>query len=62
MNRLKEERIKKGVTQKQVAESVKLSLSMIQKIEGGHKKAGDDTKKRLAKYYKRTVGYLFYNE
>lgn len=48
--------------QREIAEAVGVSTMTISDIERGKKCAGDDLKIRLAAYYGKTVGNIFFNE
>ena len=48
--------------QREVAQGVGVSTMTISDLERGKKRAGDDLKIRLAAYYGKTVGDLFFNE
>lgn len=54
-------RKKKGVTQAEVAESLGISLSAYNSYETGQRIPRDDVKERIAKYFHRTVQFLFFN-
>lgn len=58
--KLKVERKKKGKTQKQVAEDVGISMIMYSFLEQGLRKGSDETKKKIADYYEKTVDELFF--
>lgn len=58
--KLKNERKKKGKTQKQVAEDVGISMIMYSFLEQGLRKGSDETKKKIADYYEKTVDELFF--
>lgn len=57
-NRLKEERIKNGFTQKQVAEYLNISISAYQKYEYYRRSVHEETYKKLAKLYGVSIDYL----
>lgn len=59
-SKLQVARIKKGKTQKEVAEDVGLSAIMISFLEQGLRKGSDETKKKLSEYYDMTVDELFF--
>lgn len=48
--------------QHEVAQAVGVSTMTISDIERGKKGTGDDLKIRLAAYYGKTVGNIFFNE
>lgn len=56
--RLKSARLKKGLTQKQVAEKLEISQAMYQKWEQGLRNPKQDTIKRLATALEVTPEYL----
>lgn len=62
MNALKDVRQKLGITQEEAAEKIGISVSLLQKIEQGVKNGNDETKIKVAKFYKLPVGYLFFGE
>lgn len=47
-------------TQKEVAEAVGVTPMAISQYESGERIPRDETKKALAKYYKRSVSYIFF--
>lgn len=59
-SKLQVARIKKGKTQKEVAEDVGLSSIMISFLEQGLRNGSDETKKKLSDYYGMTVDELFF--
>lgn len=59
--KLYELRRKKGVTQEEVAKSVGISVSAYNSYETGQRTPRDDVKMRLAKYFNRTVQFLFFD-
>lgn len=62
MTLLKQERERIGKTQKEVAEETGISYSMIQLLEQGRRNPSDKNKIKLAKYYGKSIEYLFFNE
>ncbi|URZ06423.1 helix-turn-helix domain-containing protein [Clostridium felsineum] len=56
--KLKKLRKSKGITQKQLADETGLSVSMISKIEEGHKTGSDETLQTLANYFNLTLDEL----
>ncbi len=62
MNRLKKARENLGLKQDEAAMQIGISYSLLQKMEQGLKAGNDETKLKVAKYYKLPVGYLFFNE
>ncbi|WP_277630361.1 helix-turn-helix transcriptional regulator [Atopococcus tabaci] len=61
LSTLKEERKRLGKTQKEVAAETGISYQMIQFIEQGRRNPSDENKIKLAKYYGKSVEYLFFN-
>ena len=59
-NRLAKLRGKK--TQEEVANAVGISSSSLSMYERGDRIPRDEIKVRLAKYYKRTVQYIFFTD
>lgn len=45
----------------QVADDLGISYSMYMKIERDERKASDELKRRIAKYYGKTVQFLFFS-
>lgn len=60
--RLIELREKAGLTQKQLAEAVAISQSMIARIENGDREPRKLIKIQLAKFFNVTVEWLFYEQ
>lgn len=61
MNNLKKERNRLGLTQLEAAKQAGISYSMYTKMESGIKDPSMDTMKKIAKMYKRSVDYLFFD-
>lgn len=59
-NRLKELRGQKTVDE--VAKDCGISASALSMYENGYRAPRDDVKIKLAKYYRTSVGSIFYNE
>ena len=59
MNILKE-RLKRGLSQSEAAEGIGIGQSMLSMLESGKRKGSDATKKKIAKFYNKSVGYLFF--
>jgi transcriptional regulator with XRE-family HTH domain len=57
-----QERKKLGLSQKKAAKKIGISQSMLAMIESGDRSGSDETKKKIAKFYKTTVGILFFND
>lgn len=49
-------------TQEEVASEIKISKSALAMYETGKRVPRDATKARIAKYYKKSVPYIFFNE
>ncbi|AMR53164.1 helix-turn-helix transcriptional regulator [Listeria monocytogenes] len=62
MNRVKQERINKGLPQTEAAKLIGISSGMLAMIEIGKRRGSDEVKKKIAKFYGKSVGYLFFNE
>lgn len=62
MNKLKKAREKLGLKQDEAAEAIGISYSLYQKMEQGLKTGNDDTKQKVATFFKLPIGYLFFNE
>ena len=61
-NTLRQLREKKGKTMQGVADDLDLTVSAISRYESGERIPQDDIKKRLAAYYKRSVGGIFFTD
>lgn len=61
MNILKE-RLKRGLSQSRAAEGIGINQSMLSMLESGKRKGSDTTKKKVAKFYNKSVGYLFFDD
>lgn len=59
-NRLRCERGEK--TLKEVADALNITQSALAMYELGKRSPRDEIKERIAAYYKKTVGYLFFDE
>lgn len=53
-------RLRGKKTRKEVAESVGITERALQSYELGERIPRDDVKQRLAEYYHRTVGHIFF--
>lgn len=63
MNRLKELRQEKKLSQKEIAESLGFSLRSFQRMENGESQIKPEKAQQLAKYFGVSVGYLLgYND
>ena len=62
MSILKKERETLMLTQEEAANSIGISLSLLQKMEQGIRSGNDATKIKVASFYDKTVGYLFFND
>lgn len=49
-------------TQEEVANDLEISKSALAMYEAGKRVPRDPTKYRIAKYYKKSVPYIFFNE
>lgn len=56
---LKELRLKQKLTQKEVANYTKTTITYISLLENGHKNPSDKMKEKLAILYKCSVGDIF---
>ena len=56
---LKELRIKKKLTQKQVAKLTDTTVTFISMLENGKRNASDETKKKLAQVYDCKIADIF---
>lgn len=62
MERLKEERLARKLTQTEMAEKLGISYSMYMKIEQGWRGCSDENKVKIAEFFGKSVGYLFFGE
>ncbi|WP_167630644.1 helix-turn-helix transcriptional regulator [Listeria valentina] len=62
LNALKKIRIEKGLTQQEAAKRIGISYSLLSKMEAGYRGSSDKTKIKIAKFYNKTVGSLFFEE
>ena len=62
VTKLKKLRQDRGFSQKEVAEKLGMSPSMLAMMEGGYRRGGDETKVKLAKFYGESVDSLFFEE
>lgn len=62
MNRIKQERQRLNLSQAQAAKKIGISKGMLAMIEVGTRSGSDDVKKKIANFYNKPVGYLFFNE
>ena len=62
MSILKKEREALMLTQEEAAKSIGISLSLLQKMEQGLRAGNDATKIKVAKFYGKSVGYIFFND
>lgn len=56
------ERLKLGLSQTQAAKGIGISQGMLALLESGEREGSDETKKKVAKFYNKPVGYLFFND
>lgn len=61
MNILKE-RLKRGLSQSKAAEGIGIGQSMLSMLESGKREGSNETKKKVAKFYNKSVGYLFFDD
>nr|DAD86080.1 MAG TPA: helix-turn-helix XRE-family like protein [Siphoviridae sp. ctGyV19] len=54
--------LRSNKSQEEVANSVNISASALSMYENGERIPRDEIKIRLAKYYGKTVQYIFFNE
>lgn len=60
--RIVDERKKLGLSQLEAAKKMGLAKSSLAMIETGQRSGTDRTKKKIAKFYGKRVGYLFFDE
>ena len=56
------ERLKLGLSQTQAAKGIGISQGMLALLESGEREGSNETKKKVAKFYNKPVGYLFFND
>lgn len=61
-NKLFELRKQRGLTQEDVATAIGVSPSAYSQYETGDKVPRDDTKVAIAKFFKRSVQFIFFNQ
>lgn len=61
-DRLRNERVSKGMSRKDVAAALGLCVSSVTQYENGDRIPRDEMKVKIAKLYDSTVGFLFFNE
>lgn len=61
MNILKE-RLKRGLSQSEAAKGIGIGQSMLSMLESGKREGSNETKKKVAKFYNKSVGYLFFDD
>lgn len=61
MNALKQIRIDNGLTQQEAAEKIGISYSLLSKMETGYRGSSDTTKIKIANFYGKSVGEIFFN-
>ena len=57
---LKKIRLEKGLTQQEVADKTNISISMLAMMENGYRRGSDETKIKLANFYKKSVESFFF--
>lgn len=62
MLKIKEIRIQKKLTQEEVSNATGISYSMLTKLENGHRGSSDETKRKLADFYGKSIPYLFFSD
>ncbi len=62
INNLKKIRIAKGITQLETAEAIGISYSLLSKMEAGYRGSSDKTKIKVANFYGKSVGEIFFNK
>lgn len=62
MNKLKTARENLGLRQEDAANQMGISYSLLSKMEQGLKKGNDETKQKVANFYRLPVGYLFFDD
>lgn len=60
--RLKELRMLKEVTQKDVADKINCAVNTYSKYERGDREPGVDMLKRLSRYFNVSIDYILYND
>ncbi|EAA0276308.1 XRE family transcriptional regulator [Listeria monocytogenes] len=61
INNLKKIRIDKGITQMEAAQGIGISYSLLSKMEAGYRGSSDKTKIKIADFYGKSVGEIFFN-
>lgn len=62
MSIIKQLRIDAGLTQQEAAEKIGISFSLLSKIESGYRGGSDKTKIKIAKFYNKSVGEIFFKD
>lgn len=57
-----EERTKRNLSQKALADEIGISQPMVWSIEHGTRGASDDLKIKIANYFNLSVEYIFFNK
>ena len=60
-NKLVELREKRGLTQREVAEALGISVSAYSAYEIGARTPRDEVKRKIASFYNRSVQFIFFN-
>lgn len=60
MNLVKE-RKKLGLTQREAAEKIGITQPMLAMLENGSRMGTDETKIKVAKFYNKTIDFLFFD-
>ncbi|MBC2369912.1 helix-turn-helix transcriptional regulator [Listeria booriae] len=61
MNTLKKIRTDRGLTQQEAAKKIGISYSLLSKMESGYRGSSDSTKIKIANFYQKSVGEIFFN-
>lgn len=61
INNLQKIRIEKGITQLEAAKRIGISYSLLSKMEAGYRGSSDKTKIKVAEFYGKSVGEIFFN-
>ncbi|MGX7104923.1 helix-turn-helix transcriptional regulator [Globicatella sanguinis] len=59
---IKEERLKRSLSQSDFAEKMGVSPTLISLIESGKRGASDKLKVKIANYFNLSVEYIFFNQ
>lgn len=56
------ERKKLGLTQREAAEKIGITQPMLAMLENGSRMGTDETKIKVAKFYNKTIDFLFFDD